>query len=557
MKVDVEVVLQSAKHADSWGTEVHFPERKFDEAENVEDLHGEGKYAEHVGEDEQKTSSRSDFYWQAAKVVYRLEIRCGKAREVSRLRDLHENLLQESQADFLKALGLQATDELHFFSPEEDLGSTASQDWQRLRSTLERALQYDRVELAAVRKTLLLHYRALRDAFKLYSGMGHDSHCALSFAEFMCLLQDAQICEPQDADLVQRMLLPMLTAGGPDVAKPSLPSAGARLLHIGDMQLTRVQFLEALTRVLLSEDLHKLHNARHGRITELDALTRGPAHRLDELINKSVAPFLEQRTHSRAVRRALESEHVLRIFVQYHASLHRVYNKYTGMRGVRRASSRRASSKRRSSASSLLRTTSRQGQPMDLTTFLMVLQEANIVIDEHAQSAAPVKRSQGAHASDRYTLEVADDLERTLRGFEHTKLTFADARGLFAASQLENEDEDAASVYSDHDSVSILASLSGRTSGREGQDMDEASNDDEIANELLGRHGTTRSMNSMNIRSTLEDLSYKEFIEVLVRVAFALTIVGQDVSSTDRIRAVVQRLASLLGRRRESDVENR
>jgi hypothetical protein len=148
---------------------------------------------------------------------------------------------------------------LVFYKDSEDLGATAGVDWTALRPPLDRLLAGDATELANVRKVLLQHYRLLRDAYKLYSGLGKDggrvgvddSGSNMSFPELLRLLHDARVLEFRDAELLARLVAPVFginveyfTAGGGGNAE----AGGGPSASGPQGRLARMQTRSALAR---------------------------------------------------------------------------------------------------------------------------------------------------------------------------------------------------------------------------------------------------------------------------------------------------------------------
>lgn len=493
----------------------------------------------------------------------------------------HEDFLQENQTNFILEIGMDPEYGLKFFNDEDDLGRTARQDWQKLRGNLDKLVQYEKLELVSIRKSLILHYRLLRDAYKLYSGLGNDRQSQLSFGEFMCLLRDSGICEPQDSDLIQRMISPVFEPHHGDMNSSGRRRGAPSLVYTGDMNFNRVYFLEALTRVFLSEELHKLHQARIGIVGNMESLTRSPSQRFVYFMSECAAPILERRIHTRAVHHALENRDILGIFVEFHARLLRVYKKYTNMHGLGRAPSLRLATWNRGSSTSLMRTGSRTARNMSLTPFILMLREANLVVDEDRDDAAAKRENvasigyEHSYRDPNKFLTYTDPRSEITFEVPYHPLTFADARSLFAASQLENEDSNGFSlsdlnisevsdikghskddeIDSEHNSPShAYGSETSQDNTNVGDGEDSEANDLDNERDIMESKASSTYSQQQRPRSTLEDLSYKEFVEVLVRVAFALCT-SHSSAPDQKLRATLQRLSGVLLRRRKSSQE--
>mmetsp|Transcript_22814 Transcript_22814/g.36418 ORF Transcript_22814/g.36418 Transcript_22814/m.36418 type:complete len:567 (+) Transcript_22814:65-1765(+) len=302
---------------------------------------------------------------------------------------------EENKRMFLMEIGeLSRSDssELVFYSEEDDLGNTAIQDWRYLRTQIEALVDNDKYEIAGVRKTILLHYRLLRDAYKFYSGFGKDDMNSMSFVELMYLLRDTKVCETKDSDLIARLVTPAL---GTTVARKESIAGTARAsivpLPQSEINLNRSQFLGSILCIFLSEEIHKVHQARTGLVG--DSLVRSPSARFTDFMQNYVAPFLEQKTFTRSVRTALEDQTIIDVFVQNVVNLKRAFN----------------------AASSLKNIKANRGL-LDLPGFVKMLQTVGFV-----EKPGRTKRNVGDNTS--YGL-----------------LSYTDVKSIFAGSQFENED---------------------------------------------------------------------------------------------------------------------
>ncbi len=137
---------------------------------------------------------RADKLRQKADIVRARQRKEEEANRILFMEEIEEEAEHDSEGNTLLA----------FYGPNssDDLGQTAKIDYKFLRTKIEK-LGLHQDEATSVCKTVLSHYRLLRNTFKYYSG----ADAAMSYNEFTRVALCMGIIEARDLDLVANIVL--------------------------------------------------------------------------------------------------------------------------------------------------------------------------------------------------------------------------------------------------------------------------------------------------------------------------------------------------------------